>query len=120
MPRRRARAVPRGAGPEGGRDAELRVFWLGFNQGLDELPGSDVRGRNPFRDRRVREAVYRAIDVGELIRDALGGWRVPAGMIVAPGVNGWSEELDRHPPYDPDGAGGCSPRPATRTASRCG
>jgi peptide/nickel transport system substrate-binding protein len=82
----------------------LRVFWLGFNQGLDELPGSDVKGRNPFRDRRVREAVYRAIDIGTLIRDAVGGLAVPAGMIVAPGVNGWSEELDRHPPQDLDGA----------------
>jgi peptide/nickel transport system substrate-binding protein len=25
-------------------------------------------------------------------------------MIVAPGVNGWSEELDRRLPYDPEGA----------------
>ncbi len=105
-------AVPPGAVGEvravsGLRVAEapgLRTFWLGFNQGLDELPGSDVRGRNPFRDRRVREAVYRAVDIDEVIRDGLGGGAAPAGVIVAPGVNGWSEELDRRPPYDPDGA----------------
>ena len=83
---------------------EMRVSYLGFNQGLEEVPGSDVKGRNPFRDRRVREAVYRAIDAGELIARAEAGLAVPAGMLSAPGVNGWSEELDRRLPYDPDGA----------------
>jgi peptide/nickel transport system substrate-binding protein len=82
----------------------LRTFWLGFNQGLNELPSSDVKGRNPFRDRRVREAVYRAVNIDELIHEALGGAATPAGMIVAPGVNGWSEELDRRPPHDLEGA----------------
>ena len=82
----------------------MRTFWLGFNQGLDELPGSDVKGRNPLRDRRVREAIYRAIDIGELIREALGGAAAPAGVIVVPGINGWSEELDRRLPYDLEGA----------------
>ena len=60
-----------------------------------------MKGRNPFRDRRVREAVYRAVDVGELIRDALGGLAVPAGMVVAPGINGYDPELDERLPYDP-------------------
>jgi len=82
----------------------MRTFWLGFNQGLDELPNSGVKGRNPLRDRRVREAIYRAIDIGELIREALGGAAAPAGVIVAPGINGWSEELDRRPSYDLEGA----------------
>jgi peptide/nickel transport system substrate-binding protein len=84
--------------------AELRVAYLGFNQGLDELPGSDVRGRNPFRDRRVREAVYRAIDIGRVIAEGTAGFAEPAGMIVAPGINGWSEELDRRLPHDPERA----------------
>ena len=83
---------------------ELRVRYLGFNQGLDELPGSDVKGRNPFRDRRVREAVYRAIDIDELIARAEAGLAVPSGMLATPGINGWSEELDRHLPHDPEGA----------------
>jgi peptide/nickel transport system substrate-binding protein len=82
----------------------MRVGYLGFNQGLHEVPGSDVKGRNPFRDRRVREAVYRAINAGELIARAAAGLAMPAGMLSAPGVNGWSEELDRRLPYDPDGA----------------
>ncbi len=91
----------------GGRLAEvdeLRVYHLGFNQGLDELPGSDVKGRNPFRDRRVREAAYRAVDIGRVIAEGMAGLAEPAGMLVPPGVNGWSEELDRRLPYDPEGA----------------
>jgi peptide/nickel transport system substrate-binding protein len=83
---------------------EMRVYYIGFHQGLEEVPGSDVKGRNPFRDRRVREAVYRAINAEELIARAEAGLAVPAGMLSAPGINGWSEELDRRIPYDPDGA----------------
>jgi peptide/nickel transport system substrate-binding protein len=48
----------------------------------------------------VREAVYRAIDI-DAVQRALGGFAVPAGMLVGPQVNGWSEELDRRPSYDP-------------------
>jgi peptide/nickel transport system substrate-binding protein len=83
---------------------ELRIHYLGFNQGVDTLPGSDVRGRNPFRDRRVREAVYHATDTDELIARAEAGLAVPSGMLATPGINGWSEELDRRLPHDPAAA----------------
>src|SRR3978361_1926186 len=36
---------------------ELRTIYLGFNQSRDELPSSDVKGKNPFKDVRVRQAV---------------------------------------------------------------
>jgi peptide/nickel transport system substrate-binding protein len=62
-----------------------------------------VKGRNPFADRRVREAIYRAVDFDGL-KAALGGLAAPAGMIVGRTAAGWGEELDRPPPYDPDGA----------------
>jgi peptide/nickel transport system substrate-binding protein len=41
---------------------ENRVIFLGFDQNRDELLYSDVKGKNPFKDRRVREAFHRAID----------------------------------------------------------
>jgi peptide/nickel transport system substrate-binding protein len=82
----------------------LGVHYLGFNQGLDELPGSEVKGRNPFRDRRVREAVYRSTDAKELVARGEAGLAIPAGMLAAPGINGYDPELDRRLPYDPDGA----------------
>ena len=30
---------------------------------IDELLYSDVKGKNPFKDKRVRQAVYHAIDI---------------------------------------------------------
>ena len=66
--------------------------------------GSDVRGRNPFADRRVRQAMYQGIDIERLVRVWFGGHGAPRGMIIPPGVNGWSEELDHRLPYDPEKA----------------
>lgn len=57
--------------------AELRTIFLGFDQVRDELLYSNVKGRNPFKDRRVRQAFYQAIDV-ESIRS-----RVMRGIFPA-------------------------------------
>jgi peptide/nickel transport system substrate-binding protein len=77
--------------------------YLAFDMASPELRASTVKGRNPFADRRVREAIYRAVDFDGL-KAALGGLAAPAGMIVGRTAAGWGEELDRPPPYDPGGA----------------
>src|SRR5438270_11414971 len=41
---------------------ELRTIFLGFDQVRDELQDSSVKGKNPFKDIRVRKAFYQAID----------------------------------------------------------
>ena len=46
---------------------ELRTIFLGMDQKRDELLFSSVKGKNPFKDRRVRQAFYQAIDI-EAIR----------------------------------------------------
>jgi peptide/nickel transport system substrate-binding protein len=46
---------------------ELRTIFLGMDQVRDELLSSSVKGKNPFKDIRVREAFYKAIDI-ELIK----------------------------------------------------
>jgi peptide/nickel transport system substrate-binding protein len=81
-----------------------RVWLLQFDEGSPELKGSDIKGRNPFADRRVRQAMYQGIDIERLVRVWFGGYGVPRGMLIPPGVGGWSEELDRRPPHDPEGA----------------
>ena len=52
------------------------VQYFGFDQARSELRTSSVKDRNPFKDRRVREAVQRAIDF-EGIKAALGGLGQP-------------------------------------------
>jgi peptide/nickel transport system substrate-binding protein len=80
---------------------ENRTVFLGLRQDLDELPGRDVRGRNPFRDLRVRQAVAHALDLEALRRTTLRGQGVPTGSMWTQFVNGWSAETDRRTPYDP-------------------
>ncbi|RYF74551.1 MAG: ABC transporter substrate-binding protein, partial [Comamonadaceae bacterium] len=41
---------------------ELRTIFLGMDQKRDELLYSSVKGKNPFKDKRVRQAFYQAID----------------------------------------------------------
>jgi peptide/nickel transport system substrate-binding protein len=80
-----------------------QTLYLGFDQASPELRSSNVKGRNPFADRRVREAVYQGIDIGRIV-EALHGLGVPAGMAIWPKGIGWSQELDRRLPYDPEKA----------------
>ena len=86
------------------RTGEIRTIYFGLDQGSRELRSSDIKGRNPFADRRVRQAVYQAIDE-ETIRDrVMRGLAVPAGMLLEPGVNGYAPELDTRLAFDPDAA----------------
>ena len=78
-----------------------RVVFLGLNQGSTELRSSDIKGKNPFKDKRVRRAVYHAIDVEALRDRALGGLAVPTGMLAAPPIAGYMEELDKRLPHNP-------------------
>jgi peptide/nickel transport system substrate-binding protein len=80
---------------------ENRTVWLGMRQDVEELSGSDVRGRNPFRDLRVRRAIAHAIDVEALRRTTLRGQGVPTGSMWTQFVNGWSQDLDARLPHDP-------------------
>ena len=41
---------------------ENRVIFIGMDQNRDELLYSSVKGKNPFKDKRVRQALYQAID----------------------------------------------------------
>ncbi|HEX4511663.1 MAG TPA: ABC transporter substrate-binding protein [Burkholderiaceae bacterium] len=61
---------------------ENRVVFIGMDQDRDQLLYSDVKGRNPFKDVRVRRALYQAIDI-ELIRTRLmAGQAAPTGAVV--------------------------------------
>ena len=42
---------------------ENRTIFFGLDQFRDELPGSNIKGKNPLKDVRVRKALYQAIDI---------------------------------------------------------
>ena len=75
--------------------------YLTFDQARDELEGSDVKGRNPFKDLRVRRAVYHAINVELIVQKVLRGHGVPTGGFLSPRVDGSPAELDKRLPFDP-------------------
>jgi peptide/nickel transport system substrate-binding protein len=84
------------------QQAEMRTIYLGFDQLRPELLKSDVRGRNPFQDVRVRRAVNHAIDRNAIVRTVMRGQARPTSLMIGPGVNGFTEAADRLPEYNPD------------------
>jgi len=82
--------------------AQIRTIFLGMDQGAAELRTSNIKGTNPLADRRVRQAMYQAIDVGAIQKKVMRGQSVPAGMITSPGVHGHTPTLDQRLAYDPD------------------
>jgi peptide/nickel transport system substrate-binding protein len=80
---------------------DLGQQYLTFDQNRDELQDSDVKGRNPFKDLRVRKAVYHALNVPLIIDKVLRGQGQPTGAFLSPLVDGSPIDLDRRLPYDP-------------------
>ena len=83
---------------------ELRTIFLGMDQKRDELLYSNVKGKNPFKDKRVRQAFYQAIDMDGIKRTVMRGASTPTALMVAPGINGFVAEQNKRLPYDPEGA----------------
>ena len=73
---------------------EVRTIFIALDEYSPELKFSNVKGKNPFKDKRVREALSIAIDREAIKRNTMRGLSLPAGIIVAPGVNGHSPEID--------------------------
>ena len=82
---------------------ELRTVYFAFNL-RDALVESDVKDRNPLKDKRVREALYRAIDIDAVQRRAMRGLSRNTGSLVAPAIPGYVPALDARLPFDLDGA----------------
>ena len=83
---------------------EVRTIYIALDEFSPELKYSDVKGKNPFKDKRVREAMSIAIDREAIKRNTMRGLSIPAGIIVAPGVNGNSPDIDVAAKADPERA----------------
>lgn len=85
------------------KGSELRTMMLAMDQHRDELQNSDAKGKNPLKDKRVRQAIYQAIDMNAIRDRIMGGTSHIAGTMIAPGINGYDPKLDdRAAPYDPE------------------
>ena len=73
---------------------ENRTIFLGMDQYRDELQYSSVKGKNPFKDAKVRKAVQLAIDVQAIKSQVMRGLSVPTGIMFAPQVDGYPKDLD--------------------------
>jgi len=80
---------------------DLGEQYLVFDVAHDELEGSDVKGRNPFKDLRVRRAVYQAINIDLIGQKVLRGLAQSTGAYLSSRVDGSPAELDKRLPFDP-------------------
>jgi peptide/nickel transport system substrate-binding protein len=83
---------------------ELRTIFLGMDQSRPELLESNIKGKNPFKDKRVRRAFYQAIDEDAIKSKVMHGFARPTALLLGPGVNGFDPALDKRFPYDPGAA----------------
>ncbi|MBV9553100.1 MAG: ABC transporter substrate-binding protein [Alphaproteobacteria bacterium] len=83
---------------------ELRTIFLGMDQSRDELLESNIKGKNPFKDKRVREAFTKAIDEDAIAAKVMRGYAHPTALMIGPGVNGYDPALDKRFPVDIAGA----------------
>ncbi|WP_420391698.1 ABC transporter substrate-binding protein [Acuticoccus sp.] len=82
---------------------ELRTIFLGFDQMSDELKSSSVEGENPFKDKRVRQAFYQAIDIDAITSKIMRDLATPSALLISPALYSRSDEFERYP-YDPEAA----------------
>jgi len=83
---------------------ELRTIFLGMDQKRDELQFSSVKGKNPFKDVRVRRAFYEAIDEETIKARVMRGAALPTGLMVGAAVRGFQPDMNKRLPYDPEAA----------------
>ena len=81
---------------------ENRIIFLQMDQARDELAYSTVKGRNPFKDVRVRKALYQAIDIEAIRTQVMRGLSLPTGLLQ-PSFEGSGvpESFEKRLPFDP-------------------
>ena len=78
---------------------ELRTIFLHMDSFRDELLYSNVKGKNPFKDARVRRAVYQAIDMDAIHTKIMRGLSANSAILISPLLFARAGEFKRWP-YD--------------------
>nr|WP_316644638.1 ABC transporter substrate-binding protein [uncultured Roseateles sp.] len=84
---------------------ENRIVFIGMDQARDELLYSSVKGKNPFKDVRVRRALYQAIDIDSIKTRLMNGQASPTGAVMASSIGTFNDaEVEKRLPFDLDAA----------------
>jgi peptide/nickel transport system substrate-binding protein len=75
---------------------ELRTIFFALNF-AEKLTSGEP---NPMRDKRVRQAMYQAIDIDQLRRVVMRGQSRNTGALVAPAIPGYTPTQDVRLPFD--------------------
>ena len=81
---------------------ENRVVFIGMDQASDKLAYGRVAGdRNPFKDVRVRKALYHAVDIETLRTKLMSGLSVPTGGITPSPLGSYNDpQVETRLPFD--------------------
>jgi peptide/nickel transport system substrate-binding protein len=83
---------------------EARVQYLVFDTHRDELLYSNIKGKNPFKDVRVRQAIAHAIDVQAIKTKVMRNLSLPIGSIITSIDQGYAKDADKRLSLDRDKA----------------
>ena len=79
---------------------EARVQYLAFDTYREELLYSNIKGKNPFKDVRVRQAIAHAIDVQAIKTKVMRNLALPIGSIITATDQGYARDADKRLPFD--------------------
>jgi len=79
---------------------ETRTVFLGMDQARDVMREGSVKDANPFKDIRVREAFFRAINIDAIHEKIMRGSSSAAALLIGPRINGFDPALNHRPTFD--------------------
>jgi peptide/nickel transport system substrate-binding protein len=80
---------------------ENRVIFIGMDQMRDELIYGSVKNKNPFKDLRVRQALYHAVDIEVIKTKLMNGQSVPTGGLTPSPLGAYNDaSIEARLPFD--------------------
>ena len=80
---------------------ENRIIFVGMDQARDELLYSNVKGKNPLKDKRVRQALYQAIDIEAIKTKLMRGQAYPTGGVTVSPLGAFNDPaIEKRRPFD--------------------